>query len=62
MLLDFAKSFDHLDTTKKTILSFPDFNDLEHTPIINAELFKFANFQYGKNLFVKKHSSDFKNY
>jgi hypothetical protein len=61
-LLDFAKSFDHLDTTSKTILSFPDYNDLEHDAIIKSELFKFTGYKYQKNLFVKEHSTDFRNY
>lgn len=61
-LLDFAKSFDHLHTTSKIILSFPDYNDLEHESIIRSELFKFTGYKYGKDLFVKKHNTDFRNY
>lgn len=61
-LLDFVKNFDHLNTTHKIILSFPDFNSLEHDSIIKAELFKFSNYNYGKNLIAKKHSLDFRNY
>lgn len=60
-LLDFAKSFDHLGTLSTT-LSFPDFNDLEHSPAIKKELIKFGYYKYQKNLFVKKHTEDFRNY
>jgi hypothetical protein len=61
-LLDFAKSFDHLGTTDSTTLSFPDFNDLEHSPAIKKKLIKFGNYSYQINLFVKKHTEDFRNY
>lgn len=61
-LLDFAKSFDHLGTTNSTTLSFPDFNDLEHSSAIKKKLIKFGNYSYQINLFVKKHTEDFRNY
>ncbi|UUW09783.1 hypothetical protein NLG42_03050 [Flavobacterium plurextorum] len=61
-LLDFAKGFDHLGSTSATVLSFPDFNDLEHSPIVKKELARFGNYIHEKNLFLKKHTEDFRNY
>ncbi|OXA80172.1 GapS4a family protein, partial [Flavobacterium frigidimaris] len=61
-LLDFAKGFDHLGSISSIILSFPDFNDLEHSPIVQKELLRFGNYKYNKNLFLKKHTEDFRNY
>lgn len=61
-ILDFAKSFDHLSSVTSTILSFPDYNDLDHTHLVKRKLMEFGNYTYGENLFLKKHTEDFRNY
>lgn len=61
-ILDFAKSFDHLDSITATTLSFPDYNDLNHQQIIKRELSKFGHYDFQTNFFVKKHTEDFRNY
>lgn len=60
-LLSFAKSFDHLASAKKIILSFPDYNELHHKGIIEGELFKFPKYTFNQNLLVSKYPSDFRN-
>jgi hypothetical protein len=60
-LLAFANSFDLLHSVDNIILSFSDYNDLTDEPIILSELLNFDHYEYGKNLFVKTHLSDFRN-
>lgn len=60
-LLAFAKSFDHLDSTHRMIISFPEFNELEDTPKIQSILIGFEHYQLDKNLFIRTHVSSFKN-
>lgn len=60
-LLSFAISFDHLSSAKKTILSFPDYNELHHKGIIESELSKFPKYILNQNLVLRKHPSDFRN-
>lgn len=60
-LLAFANNFDLLHSIHNIILSFSDYNDLTDEPIILSELLNFDHYEYGKNLFVKTHLSDFRN-
>ncbi|MBJ2124331.1 MULTISPECIES: hypothetical protein [Flavobacterium] len=60
-LLSFANSFDHLASAKRTILSFPDYNELHHKSIIESELFKFPKYNFNQNLLVNLYPSDFRN-
>jgi hypothetical protein len=61
-ILDFSKSFDHLDSISATILSFPDYNDLNHQSTIISVLSKFGHYNFQTNFYVKKHTEDFRNY
>lgn len=60
-LLAFAKTFDHLDSTHRVIISYPEFNELENTPQLLTILIDFDKYQLDKNLFVRTHLSNFKN-
>lgn len=61
LLLSFAKNFDHLSLANKTILSFPDYNELHHKGSIESELSKFPKFILNQNLAIRKYLSDFRN-
>lgn len=60
-LLAFVKNFDHLDSTQRVIISYPEFNELIDTPGINSVLSDFNHYKLNKNLFVRTHLSNFKN-
>jgi len=61
-VLDFAKSFDHLDSITSTTISFPDYNVLDHQANIKKGLSNFEHYNFQTNFFVKKHTEDFRNY
>lgn len=61
-LLHFAKSFDHLDSTNKVILSFPEYNELDNISDIKSALMNYDKYELNKNLFLKTHISNFKNF
>lgn len=60
-LLAFAKNFDHLDSTHRVIISFPEFNKLENESAITSVLAEFEQYKLNKNLIVRTHLSNFKN-
>ena len=60
-LLNFAKSFDHLDSTNKVIMSFPEYDALENTSRIKSALMSYDKYELNKNLFITSHLSNFKN-
>ena len=60
-LLSFAKTFDHLNSIEKTIISYKNFDSLLNEKSIKDVLVNFQNYNLEKNLFVKKFPIDFRN-
>ena len=60
-ILNFAKSFDHLNTVNKTILNYRNYDYLENEKSVKEKLVKFPKYQLDKNLELKKFPSDFRN-
>lgn len=60
-LLSFANTFDHLASTKRITLSFPDYNDLKFRGEVEGMLSKFPKFTLNQNLSIRKYLSDFRN-
>lgn len=60
-LLSFAKTFDHLNSIEKTIISYKNFDNLINEKSIKDTLVSFQNYTLEKNLFVKKFPIDFRN-
>jgi hypothetical protein len=60
-ILSFIKSFDHLDSSNKVIVSFPDYNETKNSEEVKKALSFFGNDSFESNLVVTKHTLDFKN-
>lgn len=60
-LLNFAKSFDHLNAVDKIILSYKTYDYLTNENIVKEKLVKFPMYKLGENLEIKKFPSDFRN-
>lgn len=60
-ILNFAKSFDHLNAVEKTIINYRNFDELTNENLVKAKLVNFNNFKLNQNLFIKKFPSDFRN-
>lgn len=60
-ILSFIKSFDHLDSSKNVIISFPDYNETKNMEDVKKAISFFGNDSFKSNLIVTKHTLDFKN-
>ncbi len=60
-ILSFAKTFDHLNSIEKTIISYKNFDDLNNEKSIKDVLVNFQNYSLNKNLLVKKFPIDYRN-
>lgn len=60
-VLDFAKSFDHLNAINKTILNYRTYSDLINESQVKSKLVDFPNYKLNNNLEIKKFPSDFRN-
>ena len=60
-LLNFAKSFDHLNAVDKIILSYKTYDYLTNENIVKEKLVKFPMYKLSENLEIKKFPSDFRN-
>jgi len=60
-ILTFAKSFDHLSSTDRTVLYFKTYDYLINENSIKQTLSNFPTFTLNENLLVKKFPSDFRN-
>jgi len=60
-ILNFAKSFDHLNTIGKTEINYRSYDYLTNENSIKEKLVKFPQFHLDKNLDIKKFPSDFRN-
>lgn len=60
-VLDFAKSFDHLNALDKTSLIFRNYDSLTDENLIKNKLFNFNNYKLDENLSIKKFPFDFRN-
>ena len=60
LILSFAKSFDYLNATDKTIINYIDYDELQHKSILKNVLSSYPNFKLGKNLELNKFPLDYR--
>jgi hypothetical protein len=60
-LIALSKEFNHLEATSKTLISFPDYNKLEHQDIVKSVLAQIENLLYKNQIEVVRHDFDFRN-
>lgn len=59
-ILNFAKSFDHLNAIDKTILHYKKYDKLLNAQMIKEKLVLFPNFTFDKNLEINKFPTDYR--
>lgn len=60
-LLNFGKSFDHLNAIEKLVLNYKSYDYLVNENAVKEKLVKFPMYRLNQNLEVKKFPSDFRN-
>ncbi|HAY3563131.1 TPA: hypothetical protein JRW62_002133 [Elizabethkingia meningoseptica] len=60
-ILNFAKSFDHLNSIHKIALNYRTYDYLLHEKLVKEKLMKFSNYRLKENLEIKSFPSDFRN-
>ncbi|MGJ7032302.1 GapS4a family protein [Niabella hirudinis] len=60
-ILNFAKSFDHLNAVNKVILNYKAYDYLNNENLVKEKLVKFPMYKIDQNLEIKKFPSDFRN-
>ena len=60
-ILDFSKSFDHLNAIDKLIINYRSYDSLIHDNLVKEKLVKFPNYKLNGNLEIRKFPSDFRN-
>ena len=60
-IVGLAKTFNHLQATKKTFISFPNYNKVKHQSEIDEELASFIDEDFTKQIIVTSITPDFRN-
>lgn len=57
-----AKTFNHLQATKRTIISFPDYNEVNHKNLVKQKLSSFLDEDFTDQIIVTGYNLDFRNF
>lgn len=61
-IIGLAKTFNHLEATSKTIISFPNYNYLDHNDIVKKQLSSFQDISFTSQIEVSNYNLDRRNF